>query len=89
MMFWLWLGVTGVATAAGYLWTRSFVRRRLRFVDAIKKPAAPVVVGMAAAALAVPVAGLLPVLTAASGVIFGAGVGAGVATGRKDDASPA
>lgn len=83
-MFWLWLGLTGVATAAGYWWTRSFVRRRLRFVDAVQKPAAPVVAGLAAAALAVPAAALLPVVTTASGVLFGAAVAAGVVTGRKD-----
>ncbi|MGH7699142.1 MAG: hypothetical protein ACREMJ_01265 [Gemmatimonadales bacterium] len=84
MMFWLWVGLTGAATAAGYWWTRRFVRRRLRFVDAVQKPAAPVVAGLAAAALAVPVAGLLPVVTTATGVLFGAGVAAGVVTGRKD-----
>jgi hypothetical protein len=89
MMFWLWVGLTGVATGAGYLWTRDFVRRRLRFVGAVKKPAAPLVAGVAAAALAVPVAGLLPVVTAASGVIFGAAVAAGVHKGRQDHDSPA
>jgi hypothetical protein len=84
MMFWLWVGVTGVATAAGYLWTRTFVRRRLRYVDAIKKPAAPVIAGAVAAAIAVPIAGLLPVVTTASALLLGAGVGAGVASGRKE-----
>ena len=85
MTFWLWVGLTGVATVAGYWWTRGFVRRRLRFVNAMNSPAAPVVAGVAAAALAVPLAGLLPVVTATSGVIFGAGVAAGVVKGRKDD----
>jgi hypothetical protein len=82
-MVWMWIGLTAAATAAAYLWTKGFVRRRLRFVDAVRKPAAPVVAGIAAAAVAVPIAGLLPVVTAATGLLVGAGVGAGVATGRK------
>lgn len=82
----LWLVVTGAAAGAGFLWTRSYVRRRLRFVDAVQKPAAPIVAGVAAAALAaVPVA-LLPVVGAGTAVLFGAGVAAGVASGRREDA---
>ena len=81
----LWLVATGVATGAGYLWTKGFVRRRLRFVDALQKPAAPLVAGDAAAAVAaVPVA-LLPVVGAGTAILFGVGVGAGVARGRKRD----
>lgn len=87
MMFWLWVGVTGVATAAGYLWTRNFVRRRLRYVEAVKKPVAPLIAGAAAAAIAWPIAGLLPVVTTASALLLGAGVGAGVASGRKEPVS--
>jgi len=87
-MFWLWVGLTGVATGVAYVWTKGFVRRRLRFVDAVQRPLAPVVAGVVAAALAVPIAGLLPVVTAASGVLIGAGVGAGVANGRKESPSP-
>lgn len=78
----LWLALTGAATTLGFLWSRRFVRRRLRFVDAMQHPVAPVVAGAAAAVLAVPVAGLLPVVTVASGVLFGAGVAAGAATGQ-------
>lgn len=85
MMFWLWVGVTGVATAAAYWWTRDFVRRRLRFVPAVRRPAAPIIAGIAAAAVAVPIAGFLPVVTVATGLLLGAGVAAGVANGRKDD----
>lgn len=83
-MFWLWVGLTGAATGVAYVWTKGFVRRRLRFVDAVRRPLAPVVAGVAAAALALPLAGLLPVVTAASGLLIGAGVGAGVANGRKE-----
>lgn len=85
MMFWLSVGMTGVATLAAYWWTRDFVRRRLRFVPAVRKPAAPIIAGLAAAAFAVPIASLLPLVPAATGLLLGAGVAAGVANGRKDD----
>ena len=87
-MFLIWLGITGVATAAGFVLSRRFVRHRLRFVDAVHHPAAPVVAGLAAAAMAMPVAGLLPVVTATSGLIFGAGVAAGTASGRRPVDAP-
>lgn len=79
----LWLVVTGAATGAGYLWTKGFVRRRLRFVNAVQKPAAPVLAGVAAAALAAGPVALLPVVGAGTAILFGAGVAAGVASGRK------
>jgi hypothetical protein len=82
----LWLVVTGAATGVAYVWTRSFVRDRLRFVDAVRAPAAPLIAGVATAALAVPIAALLPVITVASGVLVGVGVAAGVARGRTEPA---
>ena len=83
-MFTLWLVVTAAAAGASFVATRSFVKRRLRFIDAVQRPAAPVVAGIAAAAVALPVAGLLPVVTATTAVLVGAGVAAGVASGRRD-----
>jgi hypothetical protein len=80
----LWLGVTGAASAFGYIKTRQFVRGRLRFVDAAHKPAAPVIGGAAAALLAAPVVALLPVVGAATAIVFGTGVGLGVHHGSKD-----
>lgn len=82
----LWLIATGLAAGAGYFYTRQFVHRRLRYVDAVQKPAAPVVAGtVAALAAAVPVA-LLPVVGPATAVAFGVSVAAGVASGRKPTA---
>ena len=80
---WLWLIATGLAAGVGYLYTRNFVRRRLRYVDAIRSPAAPVLAGAAAALVVAPIA-LLPIVTVGSAIVFGAGVAAGVASGRKD-----
>lgn len=82
----LWLIATGLAAGAGYIYTRSFVKNRLRYVDAVQKPAAPIIAGaVAALAAAVPVA-LLPVVGLGTAVVFGASVAAGVASGRKDRA---
>ncbi len=71
------------ALGGGFLGARSFVRRRLRFVDAIRRPAAPLVAGVAATAIALPVAAL-PIVTVATAIAFGAGVAGGVASGRRE-----
>ncbi|MBI3981628.1 MAG: hypothetical protein HY337_01870 [Gemmatimonadetes bacterium] len=78
------LAAAGVAGGWGYLQSRRFVRRRLRFVDAIRKPAAPVIAGAAAAVVAAPVVALLPIIGAGTAVAFGVGIGAGVAHGVRD-----
>jgi len=79
-MLGLLIGVA--ALGGGFVATRNFVRSRLRFVDAVRRPAAPLVAGLAAAAVALPVAALplVPVWTAAA---FGVGVAGGVASGRR------
>lgn len=82
MLFWLL--ATGAVTLVGYLQTRRFVRGRLRFVDVIEKPAAPIVAGAVAALAAWPVAWLLPIVPAASAIVFGVGVGLGVRHGAQD-----
>jgi hypothetical protein len=71
------------ALAGGFVATRSFVRRRLRFVDAIHRPAAPLIAGLAAGAVALPVAAL-PLVTVGTAVAFGVGVAGGVASGRRE-----
>lgn len=80
----LMLAAAGVATLAGYRKARQFVRGRLRFVDAVQKPAAPVLAGVAGALAAGPVVWLLPVLGGGAAIIFGIGVGLGVAHGARD-----
>jgi hypothetical protein len=73
------------ALAAGFVLTRDFVRRRLRYVDVVRKPSAPVVAGVVATAALLPVAAL-PLITIGTAVAFGVGVAGGVASGRKDPA---
>jgi hypothetical protein len=75
------------ALAAGFVVTRDFVRRRLRFVDVMQKPSAPVVAGVVATAALLPVAAL-PLITMGTAVAFGVGVAGGVASGRKDTGEP-
>ncbi len=69
----------------GYLKTRKFVREKLRFVDAVNKPAVPVVAGVGTAV----VAGIFFALPFVPGgwvipVVAGLGIGAGVSHGAKD-----
>lgn len=74
--------LTLVAGITGYLMARNFVRNRLRFVDAIHAPWAPLVAGAAGFVLAWPVA-LLPLLGTAPAVVFGLGIGLGTAKGAR------
>jgi hypothetical protein len=78
------LALTGAVTFLSYTRTRSFVRNRLRFVDAVQRNGMPVVAGAAAFLVATPVVGILPLVGGLTAVLFGTGVGLGVAHGRKD-----
>jgi len=77
--------IGAAALGGGFVTTRNFVRSRLRFVDAAQKPAAPLLVGLAATAIALPIV-LLPVVTVGTAVAFGVGVAGGFAAGRKNGA---
>src|SRR6266566_3188454 len=61
----LGLLIGAAALGGGFVATRNFVRRRLRFVDAVRNPAAPLVAGiaggLAASVVALPLGVLLPV----------------------------
>ncbi|MDP9348528.1 MAG: hypothetical protein M3P24_05205 [Gemmatimonadota bacterium] len=70
------LAASGTATVFGYLKTREFVRRRLRFVGAVQKPSAPL--------LAASVVGVLPLVGTGTALLFGAAVGIAVREGAKD-----
>ena len=70
------------ASAIGFIMARNFVRRRLRFVDAIHSPFAPLIAGVGAALLAWPLV-LLPYVSLATTIIFGIGTGLGTASGAR------
>lgn len=74
----------GAASVWGYVKSRGFVRDRLRYVDAAKRPSAPIIAGTVAALAAGPVVVLLPFVGIPSAVVFGLAVGAGVAHGARD-----
>ena len=78
------LAAAGASAAVGYLQSRRFVPRTLRFVDAAQSAKAPWVAGATAALVAAPVVFVLPVVGAGTAILFGASVGAGVARGAKD-----
>jgi hypothetical protein len=86
----LQLVITLAAGLVGFIFSRSFVRRRLRFVDAVQSPVAPLVAGCVAALIAWP-AVLLPLVTITTAIVFGIGTGLGTASGartlRGDDGS--
>lgn len=81
----LGLAITAAALIGGFLVSRNFVRRRLRYVDAVHKPSAPMVAGAVAAAALLPVT-VLPAVGLGTMIALGVGVAGGVASGRS--ASP-
>lgn len=82
--FLLAIGASLAVSYFGFVLSRKFVRNRLRYVDAIHNPIVPIVAGVGAAIVAVPIAGLLPIVTTGTAIIFGVGVGMGVAAGRNE-----
>jgi len=74
--------VTIAAGIGGFVIARTFVRRRLRFVDGVHSPIFPFAAGLLAALIAWPVA-LLPIVTGLTAAIFGIGAGVGTASGVK------
>ena len=74
--------IIAAVALVGFAIAKTFVRRRLRFVDAIYSPLAPLTVGVLMAALAWPLA-ILPIITGTTAVIFGIGAGMGTASGVR------
>jgi hypothetical protein len=78
-----------VAVGGGILafgFARGFVRRRLRFVDAVRSPVVPVLVAVGAALLVMPFTWLPLVkilVSGATAAIIGLGAGLGTRSGVK------
>lgn len=64
--------------------SRDYVRRRLRYVDAVQKPIAPWIAGGATALLAAVLVAFLPILGVGTALSLGLAVGTGVAAGARD-----
>jgi hypothetical protein len=71
------------AAGAGYVRSRSFVARRLRYVDAVQAPAAPFIAGAAAAVIATPIVWVVPLIGGGTALLFGMAVGAGTRAGVR------
>ena len=87
MLTLLGLGIAGAAGIFGHTRARSFVGRRLRFTSVVEKPYLGVAAGVTAAIVASPLAAL-PLVTVATALVFGAGVGTGAALGAQDAKRP-
>lgn len=72
------------AAIAGYRKARGFVRDRLRYVEGVHRAFVPLKVGLLAGLALAPITWVLPAVTTAAAILFGTGVGFGVAAGRKD-----
>ena len=66
----------------GYVVASRFVQDRLRFVDAIHSPVAPILAGVGAALVTWPLAAL-PIITTGMSAIFGLGAGFGTRHGAR------
>lgn len=82
------LGIAGVVTVVGHMKSRKFVGKRLRFTSFVEKPGVSVAAGVVAAVAAAPVVAFLPLVGTGTALLFGAGVGTGVALGAKDAKEP-
>lgn len=75
---------TGAVAALGFIQSRSFVARRLQYVEAARRPSAPWIAGIAAGVIAAPVVWILPLVGTGTAVLFGASVGLGTAVGARE-----
>ena len=78
------VAVAGGTALVGYWQARQFTHNKLRYVDAVHKATAPVLAGVAAAAIATPVVWLLPLVGTGTALLFGGSVAMGVAAGARD-----
>lgn len=78
--------VTAMAGIMSFGFARGFVRRRLRFVDAVRSPGIPVLAAVGAALLILPLT-LIPVVnivvSGLTAAVVGLGAGLGTRSGVK------
>lgn len=79
---WVSAAITVVAGLMGFVLTRRFVARRLRFVDAVYNPAAPFFIAALAMLISWPLS-ILPLVSATASALFGIGAGLGTVSGVK------
>ena len=74
--------LTAAAGILSFGFARGFVRRRLRFVDAIRSPGIPVLAAVVAGLLVLPLT-LLPLISGVTAAVVGLGAGLGTRSGVK------
>ena len=84
LWFILRFAASTVVAILAYAQARSFVTRRLRYVDAVQSTLAPFLAGAAAALIALPIVALLPLVGVGTALTLGLAVGAGVAAGARE-----
>jgi hypothetical protein len=80
----LGLAISMAVAALGYSRARAFVSERLRYVDAVNHPLAPLLAGAGAFFVGALIAGFLPIVGVGTALTFGLAVGLGVSAGRGD-----
>ena len=78
------LAATIVAAAFGFIASRKYVRDRLKFVDAVHTLKAPLIAGLVAWAIAMPLTWIIPLVGTGTAVLFGLSVAFGVRAGARD-----
>jgi len=83
------MAVVAVGAIVAYGTSRRFVRDRLRFVDGAHKPSVPLIAGIAAALVAIPIVNVVSIiplvhLGVGAAIAMGASVGMGVSAGSRD-----
>ena len=76
------LAIAGTAGIFSFGFARGFVRRRLRFVDAVRSPGIPVLAAVVAGLVVLPLT-LLPLITGLTACVVGLGAGLGTRSGVK------
>lgn len=79
------IAITAAAGLLGHFLSRDYTANRLKFVDAVQKPSAAWIAGIAAFGVGMLIAALpfVPFVTTITAVVLGAGVGTGVASGAR------
>jgi hypothetical protein len=76
--------ITFAITLAGFVISQRFVENRLRYVDAVQRPYAPLLAGVVAGLVAIPIVAILPMVGVGTAILFGVSVFAGVASGARE-----
>ena len=78
------LAISLAVALFGYSRARAFVSERLRYVDAVNHPLAPLMAGAGAFAAAALIVAFLPIVGVGTALTFGLAVGLGVQAGRAE-----